>query len=245
MLIVGLTGGIASGKSTVSKLFQSQQLPLIDLDILARQVVEPGSPTLLKLEKVFGKEIISDKDGSLNRPKLGSVIFNDEKKRKILNGIIHPAIRKRLAWLLLLNWLKGEKITVVDAPLLIEAGLWRFAGKIVLVYCSEQIQLQRLISRAGPLSSPEDARARIASQAPLSSKLIYADHIIDNSGDLAELDRQVEDVVNKLNRSVSWYTWLACWLLPPFGLFKVLLTILYRLYYKRIGQKKTRPPKAR
>merc|ERR1712093_11744 len=114
MLVVGLTGGIASGKSTVSKLFQSHHVPLIDLDIIARQVVEPGSSTLQKLVSIFGEGIISPTDGTLDRPKLGSIIFNDEAQRKRLNAIMHPAIRRRLAWLLLVNWLKGERLTVVD-----------------------------------------------------------------------------------------------------------------------------------
>ena len=136
MLVVGLTGGIASGKSTVSRLLQSPDiaLPLIDLDVLAREVVEPGTRTLHKLQAHFGDEIVSPTDGSLDRAKLGQIIFNDERKRKQLNAIIHPAIRWRLAWSLLIYWLKGEKIVLVDAPLLVEAGLWRLAGRIILVY---------------------------------------------------------------------------------------------------------------
>lgn len=136
MLVVGLTGGIASGKSTVSSLLQTGEnaLQLIDLDILARQVVEPGSRTLAKLQAHFGDEIISKKDGTLDRPKLGQIIFNDERQRKILNSIMHPAIRRRLAWQLAIYWLKGERIVIVDAPLLIEAGLWKLAGRIILVY---------------------------------------------------------------------------------------------------------------
>jgi dephospho-CoA kinase len=134
MLVVGLTGGIASGKSTVSRLLQEHGLPLVDLDIVARQVVEPGSRTLKKLHAHFGDDIISSKDGTLDRPALGKIIFNHEAKRKQLNAIMHPAIRQRLAWQLLLHWLQGQKLVVVDAPLLIEAGLWRLAGKIVLVY---------------------------------------------------------------------------------------------------------------
>ena len=120
----------------MSRLFQSPEhaLPLIDLDIVARQVVEPGTRTLRKIQTHFGDEIVSREDGSLDRPKLGQIIFNDQRKRKELNSIIHPAIRWRLAWLLLINWLKGVKVIVVDAPLLVEAGLWRMAGKIVLVY---------------------------------------------------------------------------------------------------------------
>lgn len=138
MLVVGLTGGIASGKSSVSSLLQSapHSLPLVDLDLLAREVVLPGSFTLRKLESIFGSEIISPTDGSLDRPKLGKIIFNDEAQRKRLNAVIHPAIRRLLAKKLFWYWLRGEKVVVVDAPLLIEAGLWRLAGRIVLVYWS-------------------------------------------------------------------------------------------------------------
>jgi dephospho-CoA kinase len=135
MLVVGLTGGIASGKSTVSTLLREEhRLPLIDLDVLAREVVEPGSATLARLRSTFGDGIISSTDGTLDRPALGRIIFNDAKQRSTLNGIMHPAIRKLMAWKLLRCWLAGEKVVVVDAPLLVEAGLWRFAGKIILVY---------------------------------------------------------------------------------------------------------------
>lgn len=106
------------------------------------------------------------------------------------------------------------------------------------VRSSEKLQFQRLMSRAGPSASEEDARARIASQAPLSSKLVYADYVIDNSGDIAELDRQVGQVVNKLKRQTGWPTWRLCWLLPPVGLLKGLFTVIYRIYYKKVGQAK-------
>lgn len=135
MLVVGLTGGIASGKTSVSNLLKSPQyhVPLVDLDVLAREVVEPGTSTLNKIRAAFGDDVITS-GGALDRPALGRIIFNDEKQRKKLNAIIHPAIRRRLAWILFRHWISGEKLVVVDAPLLIEAGLWRFAGKIVLVY---------------------------------------------------------------------------------------------------------------
>lgn len=135
MLVVGLTGGIASGKSSVAKLLKSpdHHLPLIDLDVIAREVVEPGTGTLDKIRTAFGDSVVTP-EGTLNRPALGSIIFNNEQERKKLNAIIHPAIRKRLAWLLFKHWIQGDKVVVVDAPLLIEAGLWRFTGKIVLVY---------------------------------------------------------------------------------------------------------------
>lgn len=108
----------------------------------------------------------------------------------------------------------------------------------MLPYSSEQIQLQRLLARAGPDADPEDARARIASQRPLSSKLPYADYVLDNSGDRAELERQVREVVSKVQHNSGGWSWLACWLVPPFGILKAALTVMYRLYYKEIGQEK-------
>jgi len=100
---------------------------------LARVAVEPNSYALSALVSHFGQEILKS-DGELNREKLGSIVFNNEKERKVLNSIVHPAVRRLLAWELLKNWVKGEKVCVVDAPLLIEAGLWRFCGAIVVVY---------------------------------------------------------------------------------------------------------------
>ncbi|KAE8222747.1 hypothetical protein CF319_g4109 [Tilletia indica] len=185
MLIVGLTGGIASGKSTVSHLLSdAHKIPLIDLDTLARAVVEPGTPALKAIVKHFGASILKE-DGTLDRPSLGRIVFNDPAQRKVLNRITHSAVRKRMAWLLFLYWLRGSKVVVVDAPLLVEAGLWAFCGEIVVVWCSPQDQLNRMISRDGASGlTEEDARSRLGSQLPLEDKLPYADVILDNSSAL-------------------------------------------------------------
>lgn len=122
------------GKSTVSKLLtETHQIPLIDLDILARQVVEPGQPALKALKDHFGSEIIL-KDGTLDRPTLGRIVFGNEQQRKVLNGITHSAIRKRMAWLICKYWLGGAKVVVVDTPLLVETGMWKWCGEMVLVW---------------------------------------------------------------------------------------------------------------
>ena len=122
-----------TGKSTVSSLLQAHQIPLIDLDILARLAVAPNSYALSALTKHFGPSILLP-DGALNREALGAIVFNDEKERKVLNSITHPAVRRLLAWELLKAWMRGDKVCVVDAPLLIEAGLWKFCGAIIVVY---------------------------------------------------------------------------------------------------------------
>lgn len=136
MLVVGLTGGIASGKSTVSNLLRDKhRIPLIDLDVLAREVVSPSdsSGTLKKLVSHFGRSILNA-DGTLNRPALGRMCFGNEPNRKVLNKITHTAIRKRMAWLLFWNYVRGVKVTVVDTPLLVEAGLWMWCGQAVVVW---------------------------------------------------------------------------------------------------------------
>jgi len=234
MLVVGLTGGIASGKSTVSNLLRSSDLPLIDLDIIARQAVEPGSKALSRIQLEFGNSVIKS-DGTLDREALGHIIFNNAQQRKKLNSIVHPAVRRLMARELVRLWLNGASVCIVDAPLLIEAGLWRYAGKIILVYCSEQLQMQRLKSRNN--LSPEDAAARIRSQAPLSSKLTYADFVVDNSGSLSDLQAQVDGVIGKLKKEAGW-SWQLSWWFPPLGIFRGILLILWRLYYKGIGSKK-------
>ncbi|KAM0790529.1 hypothetical protein ACM66B_003399 [Microbotryomycetes sp. NB124-2] len=233
--VVGLTGGIASGKSTVSALLKAHDIPLIDLDILAREAVEPNSRALKQIQKHFGSDVINSTDGTLNRERLGQIVFNDERQRKVLNGIVHPAVRRLLAWQLVKCWVTGNKVAVVDAPLLIEAGLWRFCGSIVVVYCSENLQLQRLQTRNN--LSPADARSRISAQAPLNSKLVYADYVIDNSGSRQDLDNQVLTVINKLNKRAGWI-WVVLWLLPPVGIVVGLFRVAYRLFVVRVGKQR-------
>lgn len=131
--VVGLTGGIATGKSTVSAQLKSFGLPIIDADVIARQVVEPGTPALKKIVEHFGEDILLS-DGYLNRPKLGSIIFNDEAQRKKLNNIVHPAVWRAMFWAVVSYWIRGERLCIMDTPLLIEGGLWKWVGKIVVVY---------------------------------------------------------------------------------------------------------------
>ena len=111
----------------------SHHIPIIDADLLAREVVQPGTSGYKQIVSYFGPDILAP-DGSLDRPKLGHIVFNDETKRKRLNSIVHPAVRKAMVWGVVKCWLAGQKICVVDVPLLIEAGLWKFVGKIVVVY---------------------------------------------------------------------------------------------------------------
>ncbi|WP_397540216.1 dephospho-CoA kinase [Rummeliibacillus pycnus] len=178
-MIIGLTGSIASGKSTVAKMLQELGLQIVDADIVARDVVEPGTETLGKIVEVFGEDILLE-NGGLNRAKLGEIIFHNPAKRKELNDIIHPAIRKEMLrqrdeWIE-----KGEKNIVMDIPLLFESRLQHFVEKILVVSVTEDIQLTRLMERNH--LSEKEAKARIASQLPLSVKEKGADAVIYNNG---------------------------------------------------------------
>lgn len=123
-----------AGKSTVSKQLQAHGVPVIDLDVLARVAVEPDSYALSALVAHFGPQILQPDTRSLDREKLGRIVFGNEKERKVLNSIVHPAVRRLLAWELVKAWMRGERVCVVDAPLLIEAGLWKMCGAIIVVY---------------------------------------------------------------------------------------------------------------
>ncbi|KII88266.1 hypothetical protein PLICRDRAFT_41427 [Plicaturopsis crispa FD-325 SS-3] len=236
MLVVGLTGGIATGKSSVSSLLKARQLPVVDADVIAREVVAPGTPALARIAKHFGPAVLLP-DGSLDRKKLGSIIFNDDAQRKKLNSIVHPAVRRAMFTAVLRNWIKGEKICIMDVPLLIEGPLWKMVGKVVVVYCSADIQLQRLMKRDN--SSREDASSRLNSQIPISEKVQYADMIIDNSGSPQELEAHVDQVVKRLEKEVG-STWRLSWLFPPFGVLSALWVLGWRAlkrYRSRKGQK--------
>ncbi|KIK93089.1 hypothetical protein PAXRUDRAFT_829333 [Paxillus rubicundulus Ve08.2h10] len=248
MLVVGLTGGIATGKSTVSALLASHGIPIIDTDLLARQAVEPGTRAHREIVKFFGKEVLLSSSGSsfpssantdtrdwrirpIDRKKLGSIIFNDEGKRKVLNGIVHPSITRAILWGVVKAWLKGEKTVVVDVPLLIEGGLWKWMGKVIVVYCSPELQVQRLMVRDG--SNHADASSRLNSQLPIVSKVGYADIVIDNSGTPADLKGEAMSCIGKLERAVGW-GWLLSWLVPPVGLLSALWCLGWRALRRRM-----------
>ncbi|KAG8824620.1 hypothetical protein FRC19_001406 [Serendipita sp. 401] len=234
MLVVGLTGGIASGKSTVSRLLSSKhQFPVIDADVLARKVVEPGTPAHAKIVQYFGTGVLLQ-DGSqqLDRKRLGDVIFRDEQKRKVLNGIVHPAVRWAMLRAVVGCWLRGESVCILDIPLLIETKLWKMVGWVVLVYCSKEIQLRRLMDRDGiPVSAAQD---RIASQMLLSDKVEYADRIIDNSSGLVELERQVDELAASLRAKAGW-SWRLSWLFPPWGLVLALWKLSLRALVRHVS----------
>ncbi|KAF9488507.1 CoaE-domain-containing protein [Pleurotus eryngii] len=193
--VVGLTGGIATGKSTVSKLVGEAGIPIIDADVLARKVVEPGTRTLKRIVAEFGEDILLG-DGQLDRKKLGGIIFGDEGKRRALNGIVHPAVRWEMLVGVVKCWIRGHRVCVLDVPLLIEGGLWKWVGKVAVVSCPREVQLQRLMARDS--STEAEALARLNSQLSIEEKVGYADYVVDNSGEMAELQGQVSRFVREI-----------------------------------------------
>ncbi|WP_293784259.1 dephospho-CoA kinase [uncultured Aeromicrobium sp.] len=196
MLRVGLTGGIGSGKSTVSALLRERGAVVIDYDQLARDVVEPGQPALTAIARRFGPQVLHP-DGTLNRPALGAIVFADVDARRDLEAITHPAIRDRAVQI---ERAAGpDSIVVHDNPLLVEMGAAEQCDVVVVVDVPEPVQIQRLVHDRG--MSEDDARARIAAQASRAQRIAVADHVIDNSGTVNELVRTVGDLWDELVRS--------------------------------------------
>lgn len=191
-MIIGLTGSIASGKSTVAKMMTDLGLPIVDADVVARDVVEPGTETLKIIAQNFGDDILLE-DGHLNRPKLGDIIFHEPAKRKILNDIMHPAIRAEMLRQRDALIAAGEKHVVMDIPLLFESKLQHFVERILVVSVKEEVQLRRLMERNA--LSKEDALARIHSQLPLSVKEKGAHAVIYNNEKLENTEEQLKKIL--------------------------------------------------
>mgnify|MGYP001419239471 CR=1 FL=1 len=187
---IGLTGGIATGKSTVSQMLERRGAALVDADRIAREVVEPGQAPLRQIAERFGQAVLNE-DGTLNRRKLGQIVFSDEAERKALEAITHPAIRalmrERMARL---EAEKPDRLVVVDVPLLFESKLQSLFEQVLVVYVPRSVQLARLMERDG--LAEEEARKRLDAQMDIEDKKRLADYVIDNSAGLAETEEQIE-----------------------------------------------------
>ncbi|RFU70726.1 dephospho-CoA kinase [Peribacillus saganii] len=194
-IVYGITGGIASGKSTVSK-FISDELgfSVIDADIASRKAVEPGMKANQKIAETFGKQILLH-DGSIDREQLGALIFHDKEKRLILNSIVHPAVREYMLQQQEEAFSRGERVVFLDIPLLFESKLTHLVAKTMLIYTDENVQLLRLMERNNLTES--EARARINSQMPLAEKKQFADEIVNNNGTITETKQQVINILKK------------------------------------------------
>lgn len=193
-MIIGLTGSIASGKSTVSAMLKERGLPIVDADEIARLVVERGTPVIQKIQEVFGPEVIQE-DGSLHREKLGELIFGNKQNREQLNAIIHPAIRAEMLRQKEAHLANGANTVIMDIPLLFESNLQSFVEKIVVVTVTVENQQKRLMERND--LSEREASERIQSQLPLSVKEAGADAVINNNGTLHETEIQVDLLLDK------------------------------------------------
>lgn len=195
MLKVGLTGGIGAGKSEVSRLLVEHGAVLIDADRIAREVVAPGTPGLAAVVDAFGEDVLAP-GGGLDRPKLGSIVFADPEKLAVLNSIVHPLVGARSRELE--DATSDDAVVVHDVPLLAENGLAPLYDLVIVVDTSPGTQLDRLVRLRG--MTEDDARARMASQAPRDKRLEIADIVIDNDVPLEALERRVRDVWGELVR---------------------------------------------
>jgi len=189
MILVGLTGGIGSGKSTVSAMLVARGAELIDADAITREVQEPGSSVVAKIAERFGADVV-DAEGALVRPKVAEIVFSDPQALRDLNAIVHPAVGAEIARRVS-ELAATDKIVVLDIPLLTENPRHELQGKIV-VDVPVEVQVERLVRYRG--FTEEDARARIARQASREERLTGADFVIDNSGSIDELDAQIAEL---------------------------------------------------
>jgi dephospho-CoA kinase len=189
VLKVGLTGGIGAGKSEVSKRLVARGAVLIDGDAIAREVVEPGSAGLAAIVREFGAGVLLP-DGTLDRPKLGSIVFGDPERLAALNAITHPLIGRRSQERF--EAAPEDAIVVYDMPLLTEGNLASLHDVVIVVDVPVEVQIARLVERRGMTEA--DAKARIAAQATREQRRAIADHVIDNTGSLTELDARVDEV---------------------------------------------------
>lgn len=195
---IALTGGIASGKSTVTLILRARGYVVIDADDIVRQLYGKGKPIYNAIVSAFGNEILN-LSGEIDRKKLGALVFSDSEARKCLNSATHPIVEAEITKELHEKQLQGETMVFVDTPLLIETGNSERYDAVILVVVDFETQLQRLQSRNQ--LSHDEAVLRIKSQMPLEDKKAYADFIIDNNGTLEMLDQQVDQLLARLKHS--------------------------------------------
>ena len=196
MLQVGLTGGIASGKSTVASMLEERGARLIDFDVLAREAESPGRPAWEAVVASFGESILRE-DRTIDRSRLGAIVFSDPEKRRRLDRLVHPFVfeewRRRTA---AVERTEPHAIVVADIPLLFEVGMQSMLDVIVLVHIPAEEQMVRLMGRSG--IRREEAEARLAAQIPIERKIAFADYVIDNLGALEQTKRQVAELWERL-----------------------------------------------
>ncbi|XP_026761233.1 dephospho-CoA kinase domain-containing protein isoform X1 [Galleria mellonella] len=204
MFIVGLTGGLATGKSTVLSIFRDNGIAVIDADEVARKVLEPGTKAWMELREYFGDQVLCG-DGKVNRVRLGEIVFDDNEKRRKLNAITHPRIQSAMMKMAISYFFSGHRYIVMEVPLLFETGkMLTFMHKIITVVCEDHQQLERLCKRSD--FTEVVAKKRINCQMPLEQKVAKSHFVIDNSGDILNTRHQTESIIRVLRRSkFTWY----------------------------------------
>ncbi|RLV93536.1 Dephospho-CoA kinase CAB5 [Spathaspora sp. JA1] len=237
MLIVGLTGGIGCGKSTVSHQLQTKHnITVIDADLIARQVVYPDKPAYNKIITSF-KDVpdLVNADRSLNRAALGQVVFGNRERLNLLNSIVHPAVKYEIVWQILKAYVKCKSMVVLDVPLLYESKLHLLCGLVVTISCDEEIQIERLTSR-NPELSTEDILKRINSQMSNIERNYRSDVILENNKSLAMLNSGIDSLVQEIKPNCLW---TLVDLFPPIGFVSALFTFTVRRITE--GYKGTKP----
>jgi dephospho-CoA kinase len=200
-MVIGLTGGIASGKSTVSNMLRDLGGFIVDADLIARKVVEPDQLAWREIVEHFGEQILLE-DRSINRTLLGSIVFQNAREREVLNRIVHPRVREEMIRQTEeIRERKPRGIVIWDVPLLIEGGLYQWVEKIIVVYVDPATQLRRLMKRDS--LSETEAKRRIAAQMPLAEKVKFADFLINNEGTLEDTRKQVNRIWNEIKASLD------------------------------------------
>lgn len=198
MLIVGLTGGVASGKTAISQVLREEGAYIIDADQIARELVQPRRPAWSELIQAFGKEILRE-DGSIHRKKLADKVFVDSKKRELLNQILHPRIKEEMDRRTReIGQEDPEAIVVIDAPLIVELGDQRDLDKLIVVASTQTQQIERLKGRDG--ISPEEALRILSAQMPVEEKVKLADYVIRNEGSIEEVKKRAKEVFKELKK---------------------------------------------
>jgi len=199
-MILGLTGGIATGKSTVSAMLRERGIPVIDADLIAREVVEPGKPAYEAIVQHFGSDIVLP-NGQIDRKQLGAIVFSNEAERQKLNAIVHPEVRRLMREQAEQAEREGAPIVFMDIPLLFESKLQHMVDKIVVVYAPASMQLTRMMERDE--LDEEQAKKRLLAQFPIEQKKQDADYVIDNAGTREETERQVEKLLATLRAELA------------------------------------------
>ena len=195
MLAVGLTGGIACGKSVVRRRLDERRIPTLDADLVVHEAMKAGTEVSREIEELFGPDVMAS-DGSVDRRAVGAIVFNDVEKRKELESIVHPRVFQAIESFIGEAEEAGEALAVVDAALMIETGSYRRYDRLVVVYCPSALQEKRLMKRDG--LSPEEAERRIEAQMPVEKKRELADYVIDTSGTIDETLSRTDDVLEQL-----------------------------------------------